>query len=64
MNILLNPLHPDASKLIVTESNWLRYDKRLSQLDVSLKQTHLLGRSLSRSEESWGQSAQFPGNIR
>lgn len=29
MNILLNPLHPDAKKVIVRECSYIRYDKRL-----------------------------------
>lgn len=29
MNILLNPHHPDARKVIVAECSWIKYDKRL-----------------------------------
>ena len=37
MNILLNPLHPDAAKVIVLESSWLRYDKRLFHIHAGSK---------------------------
>lgn len=29
LNVLLNPLHPDATKVIIAECSWIRYDKRL-----------------------------------
>jgi RES domain-containing protein len=31
-NVLLNPLHPDASKLSLDWSKWIAYDKRLFHL--------------------------------
>jgi RES domain-containing protein len=28
-NVLLNPLHPDAGKVVIANCSWLKYDKRL-----------------------------------
>lgn len=37
MNVLLNPLHPDAKKVIIAECNWIKYDKRLFHVYSSTK---------------------------
>ena len=37
MNLLLNPLHPDAKKVIIAECSWIKYDKRLFHLNAGSK---------------------------
>lgn len=33
LNVLLNPLHPDAAKVRIASCEWIKYDKRLFHLD-------------------------------
>jgi RES domain-containing protein len=34
-NVLLNPLHPDAAKVVVANCSWIKYDKRLFHAHAS-----------------------------
>jgi RES domain-containing protein len=35
MNTLVNPLHPDAGKVIIANCSWIKYDKRLFHAHAS-----------------------------
>ena len=35
INLLLNPLHPDAKRVIIAECSWIKYDKRLFHIDIN-----------------------------
>ena len=35
INVLLNPLHPDAGKVVTANCSWIKYDKRLFHASAS-----------------------------
>lgn len=35
INVLLNPLHPDAGKVVIANCSWIKYDKRLFHASAS-----------------------------